>query len=87
MSFLTLLLLVIAFILSALTYYKLNPERVVVSVPFLFMATPLVLFVAVLTMSAGGTMPTNWSAIGLLVALVMLAASMWRARWLLPKGR
>ena len=86
MNFLTLLLLVIAFVLSALTYYKLDPERVVVSLPFFFMATPLVLFIAFLAISATA-IPTSWSAIGLLVAFATLLIAMWRARWLLVQGR
>ncbi|MEO8714732.1 MAG: hypothetical protein ABI369_06945 [Acetobacteraceae bacterium] len=86
MNFLTLLLLVIAFVLSALTYYRINPERVVVSLPFFFMATPLVLFIAFLAISATA-IPTSWSVIALLVAFATLLVAMWRARWLLAQGR
>ena len=86
MNFLTLLLLVIAFVLSALTYYKINPERVVVSLPFVFMALPLLLFIAFLAISSGA-IPMSWSAIGLLVAFAMLLVATWRARWMLRQGR
>ncbi len=84
MNFLALFLLVVAFVLSALSYYKLNPERVVVSVPFAFMVIPLVLFVVFLVISAGA-IPVRWSEIALLVALAVLAAALFQARCLLPQ--
>jgi hypothetical protein len=78
--------LVAAFILSALTYWKLNPERVVVSVPFVGMAIPLLLLLAVLVATAAGGIPPSWSIWCLAASLVVLAVTVRRARVLLPKA-
>lgn len=84
---LIMVLLVVAFVLSALSYWKVNPERVVVSVPFVFMAIPLLLLLSVLVITAAGGIPSRWSVPYLLVALVVLAVTLHRARVLLPKAR
>jgi hypothetical protein len=86
-SGLVLFLLLVAFVLSALSYYKINPERVIVSRPFVLMATPLLLFVVFLALSAEGALAAFWSVVCLLVALGVLGVAMHQARCLLPKGR
>lgn len=86
MNFLVMVLLLASFVLSILSYYKLNPERVVVSVPFALVALPLALFVAFLAISAT-PIPLLWSEIGLLVALIVLGLAAVQARCLLPRAK
>ncbi len=86
MNFLVMVLLLAAFVLSALSYYKLNPQRVVVSVPFVMLAVPFLLFVAFLIISAS-TIPALWSVVALLVAFLVLAFAMVHARCLLPRAK
>ncbi len=83
---LVLFTLLAAFVLSALCYYKLNPERVVVSLPFLLMATPLALLVSYLVLTASGLMPPGWSAPYMLAALATLAIELRQARCFRPKA-
>lgn len=86
MNFLVMVLLLAAFVLSTLSYYKLNPERVVVSVPFALLALPLALFVAFLAISATA-IPLLWSEVALLVALIVLVLAAVQARCLLPRAK
>ncbi|MEO8713888.1 MAG: hypothetical protein ABI369_02640 [Acetobacteraceae bacterium] len=84
---LVLFLLLVTFVLSALGYYKLNPERIIVSVPFVLLASPLLLFVVVLAASSLNPLPAMWSVIALIAALVLLGASAYQARCLRPQRR
>lgn len=86
MNFLVMVLLLAAFVLSVLSYYKLNPERVIVSMPFALAALPLALFVAFLAVSATA-IPVLWSEVALLVALVVLVLAAAQARCLLPRAK
>ena len=86
MNFLVMVLLLAAFVLSVLSYYKLNPERVVMSVPFALLALPLALFVAFIAISAAGV-PPLWSGVALLVAFVVLGVAVAQARCLLPRAK
>lgn len=85
-SFLVLFTLLAAFVLSAFCYHKINPERVVVSLPFLLMATPLALLVGYLVLAACGVVPSGWSAPYMLAALATLALEVRQARCFRPKA-
>lgn len=84
MNFMVMVLLLAAFVLSVLSYYKLNPDRVVVSVPFALLALPLALLVAFLAISATA-IPPLWTEIALLVAFIVLVLAAMQARCLLPR--
>lgn len=86
MNFLVMLVLLVAFVLSVLSYYKLDPVRVVVSVPFALLALSLALFVAFLAISATA-IPPLWSEVALLVAFVVLVLAAVQARCLLPRAK
>ncbi len=73
--------LLVAFVLEVLSYYKLNPERVF-SVPFIFLATPLILFLLYLGLDTAGVVPARWSALYLVVGLANLAIAVRRTRFL-----
>ncbi|HJS85268.1 MAG TPA: hypothetical protein VJ779_07390 [Acetobacteraceae bacterium] len=78
-SSLVLLPLFIAFVLEVLSYYRLSPERIF-SLPFVFLAAPLVFFLLFLGLSAAGLVPALWSALSLLAALAVLALAVRRTR-------
>ncbi len=85
-SFFILFPLLVAFVLAALIYYKLNPERVVVSTAFAGMAAPLALLLLYLVLMAVGVFPSSWSGLYLVAALVTLGVTIARARVLRPKA-
>ena len=74
--------LLLAFVLGVLTCYRLNPERLL-SLPFLFLVSPLVLFVTYVGLDAAGAVPARWSVLYLGAALASLVIAVRRTR--LPK--
>ncbi len=83
---LVLVTLLAAFILSGLSFWKLNPAHIL-SQPFAVMALPLALFLTYLGLVIGGAMPSPWSVLYMLVALATLALAVWQARCFRPKPR
>jgi hypothetical protein len=78
---LVLVTLFAAFVLEVLSYYRLNPERVL-GLPFIFLAAPLILFLLYLGLDMAGVVPAHWSALYLLAALAILATAVRRTRFL-----
>ncbi len=71
-------------LLAALAYYKLDPERRVLSAPFAFMAAPLVILLAYLVAWVVGLAAGPVSVVVFILALADLVGTVWHARCLLP---
>lgn len=79
--------LLVSTVISALTYWKLDPEQVVRSAPFAYFATPVGMLVLLLVLTVAGLISPALSVLFFVVAVILFGATLRHARQLLPKPR
>lgn len=79
--------LLIAFILSALSYYRRDPVRRIACGSFLMAVAPLVFFVVWLALATAGAVSPVVSAAAFAASLAIFALAVWEARRLWAKAK